>query len=180
MIKMYLFWKKLLDNGCFRDSNHMSVVNNRQKSGFSLVELLAVLVLLSILGVVAIGRIGDQSQAVARGFYDDTVAAVGFAQKFAVSSGCDVRVVTSVNSYALRQSSACTNNDFANPVPNPANRGTSYQSAGIPNGFTLTAGNITFNARGLREEATSDFVLSDGVTSYSFRVHGGSGLVEKL
>ncbi len=85
-----------------------------------------------------------------------------------------------MNSYALRQSSDCTNNDFANPVPNPANRGADYASAGIPNGFTLTAANITFNARGLREEATSDFVLSDGVISHTFRVHEGSGLVEKL
>jgi prepilin-type N-terminal cleavage/methylation domain-containing protein len=158
----------------------MSVVKISDNSGFSMVELLAVIVLLSILGVVAMGRIGGQSQVLARGFYDDTVAAVGFAQKFAISSGCDVRAVTTANSYALFQSSTCTNNDFVNPVPNPANRSTNYTSTSIPDGFTLTAGNITFNARGLREEATSDFVLSDGVVSYSFRVHNGSGLVEKL
>jgi MSHA pilin protein MshC len=158
----------------------MSVVNNPHISGFSLIEMLSVVILLGILGVVALGRIGNQDAFAARGFYDDTVAAVGFAQKFAISSGCDVRVVTTATSYALRQSSNCANDDFANPVPNPANRGIDYQSAGIPNGFTLTAGNITFNARGQREEATSDFVLSDGVTSYSFTVHGGSGLVEKL
>ena len=64
-------------------------------------------------------------------------------------------------------------------MPDPANRGANYQSAGIPDGYTLTPGNITFNARGLREEATSDFVLSDLVISYSFCVHSGSGLVEK-
>jgi MSHA pilin protein MshC len=158
----------------------MSVVNNPRNSGFSLIELLAVIILLGIIGVVALGRIGDLDQSAARGFYDDTVTAVGFAQKFAISSGCDVRVVTTASSYALRQSSTCTNNNFANPVPNPADRNSNYQNTNIPNGFTLTAGTITFNARGFREEATSDFVLSDGVTSYSFRVHAGSGLVEKL
>ncbi len=142
--------------------------------------MLAVVILLGIIGVAALGRIGDQSRSVARGFYDDTVAAVGFAQKFAISSGCDVRVVTTVNSYSLSQSTPCAADDFDNPVPHPANRGADYQSAGMPNGFTLTAGNITFNARGLREEATSDFVLSDGVISHTFRVHEGSGLVEKL
>ena len=49
----------------------------------------------------------------------------------------------------------------------------------MPDGFTLTAGVITFNARGQREEGTSDFILSDGSSSYSFRVHA-SGLVETL
>ena len=158
----------------------MSVVNNPHNSGFSLIEMLSVVILLGILGVVALGRIGGQSHSAVRGFYDDTVTAVSFAQKFAISSGCDVRVVTTANSYALRQSSACTNDNFANAVPNPANRSSNYANTNIPNGFTLTAGTITFDARGLREEATSDFVLSDGVTSYSFRVYPGSGLVERL
>ena len=158
----------------------MSVVNNHHNSGFSLIELITVTILLGILGVVALGRFSNPDQALARGFYDDTVTAVGFAQKFAISSGCDVRVVTTSNSYQVFQSSGCTSNDFNSPVPNPANRGNNYQSEPIPDGFTLTAGNITFDARGLREEATSDFTLSDGTTSYSFRVHAGSGLVEKL
>jgi MSHA pilin protein MshC len=158
----------------------MSVVNIRHKSGFSLVELLAVIVMLGILGVAALGRLGDGTEADARGFYDDTVAAVGFAQKFAISSGCDVRVVMSVGGYQLRQSSTCTADNFTNPVPNPANRASNYQSGTIPAGYSLTTGNITFDARGLREEATSDFTLSNGSDSYSFRVHAGSGLVEKL
>ena len=55
-----------------------------------------------------------------------------------------------------------------------------WQSGGIPAGFSLTAGVITFNARGTREEATSDFSLSDGSTTYSFRVHATTGLVEVL
>ncbi|MCP4765356.1 MAG: type II secretion system protein [Gammaproteobacteria bacterium] len=158
----------------------MSVVRNPQNSGFTLIEMLSVVILLGILGVVALGRIGGPSQSAARGFYDDTVTAVSFAQKFAISSGCDVRVVTTASSYALFQSSGCNNDNFANAVLNPANRSSNYANANIPNGFTLTTGAITFDARGLREEATSDFVLSDGATSYSFRVYSGSGLVERL
>lgn len=158
----------------------MSVANKNQCAGFSLIEVLAVIVLLGILGVVALGRIGDQTQVAARGFYDDTVAAVGFAQKFAVSSGCDVRVLTTAGGYELRQSSSCAADDFANLVDNPANRSQPYRNLDMPAGFTLTAATITFNSRGQREEATSDFVLSDGSSSYSFRVYAGSGLVEPL
>ena len=158
----------------------MSVVNDHHNSGFSLVELITVTILLGILGVMALGRLGNTDQSLARGFYDDTVTAVGFAQKFAISSGCDVRVVTSATGYQVFQSGGCVTDDFANPVPNPANRNSNYQSSAIPDDFSLTTGDITFNARGLREEATSDFTLSGGSTSYSFRVHSGSGLVEKL
>ncbi len=158
----------------------MSVVKNYHNSGFSLIELITVIILLGILGVVALGRFSGGDVFAARGFFDDTLNAVRFAQKLAISSGCDVRVITSASSYQLRQSSTCTADDFANPVASPANRGNNYQNLNIPPGYTLTAGSITFNARGEREGATSDFSLSDGASSYSFRVHASTGLVEVL
>ena len=156
----------------------MIVVKDFHNSGFSLIELISVIVLLGILGIVALGRFTDQNLFVARGFFDDTVTAVRFAQKLAISSGCDVRVITTANSYQLRQSTTCTADNFSNPVASPANRSNNYQSTNIPPGFTLTAGSITFDARGQREGATSDFSLSDGSTTYSFRVHASTGLVE--
>jgi MSHA pilin protein MshC len=158
----------------------MSVVKNYHNSGFSLIELITVIILLGILGVVALGRFSGGDAFAARGFFDDTLNAVRFAQKLAISSGCDVRVTTTASSYQFRQSSTCTANDFSDPVANPANRGNNYQNANIPSGYTLTAGNITFDARGEREGATSDFSLSDGTTTYSFRVHASTGLVEVI
>lgn len=158
----------------------MSLVKNYHNAGFSLIELLTVVLLLGILGIVALGRLTDQNQVAARGFFDDTVNAVRFAQKLALSSGCDVRVITTASSYQLRQSSTCIADDFSNPVTNPANRGNNYQNVDIPAGFSLTAGNITFDARGRREGSTSDFNLSDGSTTYTFRVHASTGLVEVL
>jgi MSHA pilin protein MshC len=158
----------------------MSVVRNYNNSGFSLVELITVIVLMGILGIVALGRFGNQEGFAVRGFFDDTVTAVRFAQKLAISSGCDVRVVTTASSYQLRQSTTCTADNFVNPVASPANRSMPYQNINIPSGFTLTAGSITFDARGRREGVTSDFSLSDGSTTYSFRVHASTGLVEVL
>ena len=158
----------------------MSLVKNRHNSGFSLTELLTVIILLGILSVVALGRFGDTNLIAARGFFDDTVNAVRFAQKLAISSGCDVRVVTTASSYQLRQSSSCTADDFTDTVDNPANRDNAYQNVDMPTGFTLTAGTITFNARGEREGPSSNFSLSDGATTYSFRVHASTGLVEVL
>jgi len=160
----------------------MSVVNNHHNSGFSLVELVTVIILLGILGVVALGRFTSTDVFAARGFFDDTVNAVRFAQKLAISSGCDVRVDTATipDSYQLLRSSTCIADDFTNTVANPANRGNPYQNLNIPPGYSLTAGTITFNARGEREGVTSDFILSDGSASYSFRVHASTGLIEVL
>lgn len=158
----------------------MSVVNNHHNSGFSLVELVTVIILLGILGVVALGRFTSTDVFAARGFFDDTVNAVRFAQKLAISSGCDVRVVTTSGSYQLLQSSTCIADDFTGTVANPANRGNPYQNVNIPPGYALTADTITFNARGEREGVTSDFILSDGSASYSFRVHASTGLIEVL
>ena len=158
----------------------MIVVKKSHNSGFSLVELITVILLLGILGVVALGRFGNQDAFAARGFFDDTVTAVRFAQKLAISSGCDVRVITTATSYELRRSSSCVADDFTSPVVNPANRSNNYQNVNIPPGFSLTAGSITFDARGRREGATSDFSVSDGSTIYSFRVHASTGLVEVL
>ncbi|MDJ0778484.1 MAG: prepilin-type N-terminal cleavage/methylation domain-containing protein [Gammaproteobacteria bacterium] len=159
----------------------MSLVSYRHDAGFSLIELITVVVLLSILGVVALGRFGNQDAFAARGFFDDTVAAVRFAQKFAVSSGCEIRVVTTASSYQLLQGTTCTAGDFADAVDNPANRGQPYLNSNMPAGFSLTAGSITFDAEGLRSDGPpAVFTLTDGSTSYSFEVHGATGLVEVL
>jgi MSHA pilin protein MshC len=158
----------------------MILVKKFNHAGFSLVELITVTLLLAILGVVALGRFGSSDLLLARGFFDDTVTAVRFAQKLAISSGCDVRVITTASGYQLRQSTACTDDDFTVPVRNPANRGNDYLNFDIPDGFTLTSGTITFDARGQREESGPVFNLSDGVTTYSFQVYASTGLVEVL
>ena len=153
-------------------------VNNHQSAGFSLVELVTVIVLLGILSIVALGRFTGGDAFAARGFFDDTVSAVRFAQKLAISNGCHVRVVITANSYQLLQRDNCLTGAFTVNVANPANRSASYANANAPAGYALTAGDITFDARGLRLEPGSDFSLSG--TSYSFRVHASTGFVEVI
>lgn len=150
--------------------------------GFSLVELITVTVLLGILSVFALGRFTDQDRLLARGYFDDFAAAMQFAQKFAISSGCAVRVsTTATGGYQLLQGSTCSASDFSNPVANPANRGENYANSNIPDGFALTAGQITFDARGVPGfDGFSTFTLSGGATSYSLRVYGRTGLVDVL
>ncbi len=155
----------------------MTIVNKIQIAGFSLFELVIVIVLVSILSVFALGGLFDQDEFAARGFFDDTINAVRFAQKLAISTGCEVRVSTSATGYQLLQSSSCSASDFANPVANPATRGNNYENFNMPSGFGLSpTTTITFNAVGV---PGSDEVvtLSDGTTTFSFNISGQTGLV---
>ena len=162
----------------------------RRAAGFSLVELITVLVLIGVIGVFALGRFTDRDVIAARGFFDDTVNAVRFAQKLAFSSGCDVRVQLSAGGYALQQrdfpllaGSLCGGAGFTLAVRNPADRALSYQGDAIPDGFSLTAGAIVFDARGLCATCatpSSQFSVSDGSLTYSFRVYAETGLVEVI
>ena len=153
----------------------MTIVKNENSAGFTLFELVIVIALLSILSVFALGGLFDQDEFAARGFYDDTVNAMRFAQKLAISTGCDVRVNTSASGYQLLQSSSCTASDFVNPVVNPANRGNSYQN--LNSGFSLSpVTSITFDARGIPLSGTDATITLSG-TSYSFQVDGQTGLV---
>ncbi|MEE8366262.1 MAG: type II secretion system protein [Gammaproteobacteria bacterium] len=156
----------------------MIIAKINRFSGFTLIELLTVIVLLGILSVFALGRFFGPDQFAARGFFNDTVNAVQFAQKLAIVSGCDVRVTTSNTGYELHQSSTCTANDFTLPVKNPANRGNNYQNFNIPSGFTLDVATITFNARGTLDTGNRTLTMTDGSTNLIFTVYAQTGLVD--
>ncbi len=148
-------------------------------SGFTMIELVVVVMLLGILSVFAMGRLFDQNQFAAKGFFDDTVNAVRFAQKLAVSSGCAVQVQITSNSYQLFQGTTCTSGVFTRAVAKPANRANPYLNNNMPTGFSLTPATIEFHARGVIDTGVNVIVtLSGGSSSFSFTVFGKTGLVD--
>ena len=76
--------------------------------GFTLVELVVVIVILGILGAVAVPRFFDDRTFVQRGYFDELAAALKYAQKLAVASGCPVRVEIQAGSYEARQQAAAS------------------------------------------------------------------------
>lgn len=117
--------------------------------GFSLVELIAVLVLLGIVSVAVVARFNANPFQTA-GFEQEVRAALRFAQKFAIMSGCEVQVNVdaAADSYALTVRSdvvgagTCLSASGAltQPLPNP----TGGVFAGTaPNGVDVSAG-LTF------------------------------------
>jgi len=71
--------------------------------GFTLIELIVIIVLLGILTAVAAPKFFDLDGYRTRAAYDEVAGAVRYAQKLAVASGCEVQVVINANGYALQQ-----------------------------------------------------------------------------
>ncbi len=118
------------------------------QKGFTLVELVTTMLLLGILSATALPKFFSVSGYQQQVFFDDTLAAVRFAQKLAVATGCNVQVSIAADTYTLTRPTdrtVCTSlssTDFNQAVNNPGT-GTPPYSIN-PSGISLTASTSPF------------------------------------
>ncbi len=97
----------------------------KRSSGFTLLELIVIIVLLGIMAAIALPRFFDVSDYRIRAAYDEVAGAVRYAQKLAVASGCEVQVQIYNNGYALqRHATDCTTGSFINVTDHPITHAT--------------------------------------------------------
>ncbi|MEI8157494.1 MAG: type II secretion system protein [Burkholderiales bacterium] len=96
----------------------------RRFGGFTLIELIMVIILIGVLAVVAMPRFADRTAFETRGFVDQTVATLGYARKMAVASGRNVCVSATsggnVLSMTMATSRGLSQTCSAPEVSNPA------------------------------------------------------------
>lgn len=153
--------------------------------GFTLIELISVVILLSILGVAAFSRLGNMNDFKSAGFYYDTVTALRYAQKLAISTGCNVQATITSNAgtntyaYALHQGKAgCADTDYTLSVLNPANRAQNY-TANVPAGSGITispAAVFQFTPQSTVTGLAADTVFT--IDGRQFTVFTLSGLID--
>jgi MSHA pilin protein MshC len=142
--------------------------------GFSLTELIVVIVIVGALAAVGIPRFVDTQTFQERGFYDEALSAARYAQKFAVATGCPVQLTINSGVYTLNQGTTCTSGIYTANVVNPATRATTF-TATAPSGVTFTMGptTVVFDALG---QASGDRTVTVG--SRSFQIIGATGFVK--
>jgi MSHA pilin protein MshC len=143
--------------------------------GFTLTELVTVIVLLGILSVTFLPKFFSRSDFDARGYFDQLISATRYAHKLALVSNCEVRLTIAAGSFTLEQPSSAA--QCGSPATwqtvNLPGQAPPYNA---PSGITATAATITFDAAGL---ASSDQTITVGGT-HSFQIYADTGYVERL
>lgn len=104
----------------------------RNERGFTLVELIAVIILVGIVSVTLFSRIGGINTAAVQGGRDDVIAALFFAQQTAMARS-NIQVVVSATAISVTENG------------NPILVGSDYYPLAMPAGVTLSSTIPTFS-----------------------------------
>jgi len=177
-IKSYHFRENTLGGAVFSNvgvtgfllaSVRWKKVKNEQ--GFSLIELIMVIVILGTISISVIPKLAEKSDFAEHAFFNDTLNALRYAQKLAVATHCDVQISFSANSYVLKRPATISDcgvstSSFTLSVVNPGTGSASY--TGSESGVTLSStSSIVF------------FALGDASTDATITVAGNTIEVEQ-
>lgn len=154
------------------------------RGGFTIVELILVIVLIGIISTVAVMRFTDTRHFSAIAFSQEVRSLVRFGQKLAIAQNRAIYLVTSPSRVAL-----CYNPSCSQPVTSPVLGNSERQQTGlacaneawlcegVPNGISMGASPLSsmfFNALG-RPFAGSDSPAGDISTFSTMTISIGGG-----
>jgi MSHA pilin protein MshC len=118
--------------------------------GFTLIELIMVMVMLGVLAVFAAPRVFNRNDFEARGFHDQTLGVLRFAQKTAIAQRRSVCVAFTTNSVTLTIANAEAIAACASPLNGP----TGLATLTAPANVTYTTTPVAFRFDGLGQPLT--------------------------
>jgi len=158
-----------------------------KQAGFSLMELVLVIVIIGVLAVVAGPRFFSTDVYRDRFYAEDILAALRFARRAAESTNCSVRFRALANGFDLAQDTNCFNGGASNyslPVLRPSESGAAYLSTEKPTTMIQSASTNTLFFQvdgGVRNSANNvvdvTFSLTGAEVIRTLTVDGGTGYV---
>lgn len=137
----------------------------RVQTGFTLIELVSVLILVGILSVVAMPKFFDKNSFQGRGFHDETLALLRYAQKSAVAQRRTVCVTVAATGVSLNLASSAGSTTCATNLNMPS---TAVGGSGLSgNSFKFLASGATDQTGTITLAITGASSINiDAVTGY--------------
>jgi MSHA pilin protein MshC len=147
-------------------------LKNQHHTGFTLVELVMVIVLLSIMSAVALPRFFERSTFQERAAFDDTLNSIRYAKKLAVATNCQTQFQSTANSYQIMTDNICNAGVFTTQVRNPVTNqlGLTDNLSGLA--ISAVPANITFFPLG---NASSDATIT--VAGRTIQIDAETGFI---
>ncbi|MGB5452088.1 MAG: prepilin-type N-terminal cleavage/methylation domain-containing protein [Sedimenticolaceae bacterium] len=123
------------------------------QAGYTVVELVVVLVVLGIIAANAMPRFFQASSFEEMGYADELLGAIRYAHKLALSSRCDTRVTVDPTGYAVYQrANGCRSGAFSRSVVRP---GAGNWQGSAPGGVVVGTLDLYFDAQGRPHDVAS-------------------------
>ena len=125
-----------------------------REAGFTIVELVLVIAIVAFLAAVAGPRFLAIGAMQADLSQSEVLAALRYAQRLAVATGCGVQVQLTASSYALTQQTGCAGATWTQAVVDPSTNGASYaRSAPLGVALSSTVNPLRFDPLGRATDA---------------------------
>lgn len=145
----------------------------KQSAGFTLIELIAVMVIVGILAVFAAPRFIDANLFKARGFADQVQATLRYAQKTAIAQRRNVCAVLTASTVTLTVANASGAASPCGPILVLPAGGNTITA---PSGITLAYSSSSFNFDALGKTTTAQTITVSGAMN-SIVVEAETGYV---